>query len=373
MPYLDSVDTPDTYTAIIHAKQPWNAVFDLLRDLWIADSVTDKDKSQPTPAGTGPYMFKEYVQGDHLALVKNPNYWKQGVPYLDTITERYVADPQALLLNFESGSVDVVTTPPSRDLKRYMGDRNFKVLRSTQPTGYIGYVCNTTIAPTNNKQFRQALSYALNRQRIAQTVFQGMDDPWQLPWAPSSPAYNAAKNSFYTFDLTKAKELIAQSSVGSTPFEIEFASTFADYPDYAQVWQQDLASLGLNVTLKPLAPPEWFGNYNSVMYQGVSLVLAPGLAWNPATILLGPYTKPGRNATGFASDTYTQLVQTLQSEPDPAKLKQAYARMNDLLLDEAFHLATVATYTSMVTHPRVQGVAIDPFPIGPYNAAWLSA
>jgi ABC-type transport system substrate-binding protein len=71
---LTSVETPDPSTVIIRSDSPWPAIADYIHVMNVLDPQTSDQKL--TPIGTGPFKFQEYVQGDHLTLVKNPSYWK---------------------------------------------------------------------------------------------------------------------------------------------------------------------------------------------------------------------------------------------------------------------------------------------------------
>jgi peptide/nickel transport system substrate-binding protein len=373
IPFLDSVETPDKYTAVIHTKQPWPGVWDFLRFLWITDSEADqKEADSDRAVGTGPFVLKEYVQGDHAVLVRNDKYWQSGLPYLDQITMRFFTDPQALLVAFDSGAVDVVVNPAARDLQRYLNDPAVTVFRPSVPINYRGFVFHSQNAPTSEKLFRQALSFALDRERANQTAWQGLGTPMTLLWNSANVAYDAAKDHAQAFDLDKAKSLVQQSGVSDTSIEIEYSTNSPEDAQVAQIWQQDLAKIGVTATLKPLEQPVWFQHYNSRMYRNVSMVLAPTLAWNPATVLGGPYTKPDGNAAAFESPEWTEIVKKIQTEPDPAQQKALYVRMNDFLLDQTFHLTWGGQPLATVTPTKVHGVELKPFPTAPYNRTWIA-
>src|SRR5262249_60408550 len=99
--------------------------------------------------------------------------------------------------------------------------------------------------PPTNKQFRQALSYAMDRQRWVDTVLPGVGTPKNLPVPPSSPAFDAAKDQMYTFDLDKAKSLLQQSGVSAPQIEVVYSSVNADYGRVLQIFQADLAKIGV--------------------------------------------------------------------------------------------------------------------------------
>ncbi|MBV9326680.1 MAG: ABC transporter substrate-binding protein [Chloroflexi bacterium] len=372
-PFLDSVETPDKYTAVVKTRQPWPGVWDFLRFLWITDSEADQKQADSDRAvGTGPFVLQEYAQSDHAVLVRNDKYWQSAVPYLDQITMRFFTDPQALLVAFDSGAVDIVVNPLARDLQRYLNDQNVNVYRPSVPINYRGYVAHSKNPPTSEKTFRQALSYALDRERANQTVWQGLGTPMTLLWNSANVAYDAAKDKAYAFDLDKAKSLVQQSGVTDTSIEIEYSANSPDDAQVAQIWQQDLAKIGVNATLRSQEQAVWFQRYNTQAYKSISMVLAPTLPWNPASVLGGPYTKPDGNAAAFESPEWTDVVRRIQTEADPAQQKVLYAQMNDYLLDQAFHLTWGAQPLATITPKKVQGVELNPFPTAPYNRTWLA-
>jgi hypothetical protein len=71
--------------------------------------------------GTGPFVFQEWAQSDHIRLVKNANYWQTGQPYLDGIEYRILSDAQAMVAQLEAGAVDMILNPPWRDMGRLHG------------------------------------------------------------------------------------------------------------------------------------------------------------------------------------------------------------------------------------------------------------
>ena len=76
-----NIDTPDKYTVVLRSEIPRPLVFDNLETFNIIDQVTAEGPNGKTQAvGTGPFMLKEWAQGDHISLVKNPNYWQTGRP-----------------------------------------------------------------------------------------------------------------------------------------------------------------------------------------------------------------------------------------------------------------------------------------------------
>ena len=117
-------------------------------------------------------------------------------------------DPQAMVVSLEAGTLDLVLNPPMNDFIRLQKSGNIRRCPMPLSGSYYALVPNTTVAPLDNKQVRQALNYAIDRQRILDQVLQGIGRTENLPWAPSSPAYEPDKNTRYAFDLDKARSLL---------------------------------------------------------------------------------------------------------------------------------------------------------------------
>ena len=177
------VDTPDRYTVVLSTSRPWVEVFDTLNRVSIIDPVTLQSDGLAKPTGTGSFMFDEYAQGDHLRLVKNPYYWQPGLPHLDEVLVSIFADAQAADVALEAAALDLVSVGmPLTDLLRLQSDPTYQVLIN-QASGSTWAVCyNCTKPPTDHKLVRQALGYALDRGRIADTVWHGLEPPIVLPW-----------------------------------------------------------------------------------------------------------------------------------------------------------------------------------------------
>ena len=108
-----TIDTPDKYTITLTSDTSRPLLFDYLETFNIIDQATAEGPNGKTQAvGTGPFTLKEWVQGDRISLVKNPNYWQSGRPYLDAIEYTVLPDAQAMVAQLESGAIDMALNPP---------------------------------------------------------------------------------------------------------------------------------------------------------------------------------------------------------------------------------------------------------------------
>jgi peptide/nickel transport system substrate-binding protein len=354
---LASVETPDASTVVLKSDKPWPAAFDFFQLFNIMDSETMNGSTPgPTAGGTGPFVLAEWVQGDHLTLKRNPNYWQPGKPYLDEIQASVSPDAQANLIRFQAGSTDVTDTPPLLDTIKLMNDANYDVLVSQNPSVFLSFFFNATRPPFDRKEVRQALAYAINRQRVVDTVMQGLTKPEALPWAGSSPAYDAAKNQSYAFDLQRAQSLLAAAGATNLEFEILYTTARPEHVAMATIFQGDLATIGVNATLKSAELASYFSQVQAVSYNGMSVGSGVSSQLQPQTLLLGVYHSPVVNLSGYKNDTWAKLVDDVSSETDASKRSALYMQINDFLLDQAWNLPVTHSPNRVASHKNVHGL-----------------
>jgi peptide/nickel transport system substrate-binding protein len=254
---LDGVDTPDKYTAVVRFKQPYAGVWDFIEYFAILDPVSMQEPDGINkPVGTGPFSFAERIQGDHLKLLRNRNYWQAGKPYVDEVVAQIYADGQSMIAAFEAAALEIADNPSIPDTARLQKDTRYQVLLNPLTGGYQIMLANVSVPPTDKKLFRQALNYALDRQRIVDSVLLGLGQAQALPWGPSAPSYDSAKAKVYAFDLDKARAALQQSGATDPDLDLVYASTSAEHARIGQIYQADLAKTGVKLNLKPTEPAQ---------------------------------------------------------------------------------------------------------------------
>ncbi len=174
-------------------------------------------------------------------------------------------------------------------------------------------------------------------------------EPRALPWAKSSPAFDAQKNKAYTYDLDKAKSLMAQSGVTNAQMNIAWALAgyASEYEQLATIIQGDLAKIGIQTTLKPTDPPTFTqqGLGANPPFNGMRLSAGAFCQLREAgsEFALSRTFGYASNGAGFYDDQWTQLASGVATEPDASKRKQMYDQINDYLLDQSF-VMTITPY-----------------------------
>ncbi|MBV9582654.1 MAG: ABC transporter substrate-binding protein [Chloroflexi bacterium] len=346
-----SWEKPDKYTIILKSDQPRPGVFDFLQYLRILDKDTMEGPDATTKVvGTGAFKFVEWAPGDHFTIVKNPNYWESGHPYVDGVNVSIFRDTQAMVVAYESGALDVADLVAIPDADRLRSDGKSKLYQTHDLGQFFYATVNCGMPPMDNKLFRQGINYAIDRQRFTDSIMKGFTgEPRALPWAKSSPAFDAEKNKAYAYDLDKAKSLIAQSGVTNATFDIAWAQAgyASEYQQLATIIQGDLASIGVTTNLKPTDAAAFTqqGLGQHPPYNGMRLSAGAFCQLREAgsEFALSRTFGYANNGAGFYDDQWTQLAAGVATEPDPAKRKQMYDQINDYLLDQSF-VMTITPY-----------------------------
>jgi peptide/nickel transport system substrate-binding protein len=371
---MTEIDTPDKYTVIVKASRPWVEAFDLFEQTNIIDPITFELEGLRKPTGTGPFVFAEYAQGDHLRLTRNKHYWQSGLPYVDEVLVSIHRDAQSAVVELEAGALDLISIGlPIVDMLRLQQNPSFQVLINDRTgTSWVAYL-NCARPPTDNKLVRQALNYALDRQRMADTVWHRMVKPVTLPWSSTSPAYDSGKNLAYAFDLDKARSLLAQAGVGTAELDITWGLGPSEFTTLAQIYQADLGKIGLSATLKPLEAGAYLSMRNHIDYRGVQFAAHTLGDLKPASNSLGISYGPDRNQGNFKADAYTQLVMQVVTETDPIKQRALYARLNDYYLDQCWVLPIIPNPQRVAARAAVHGLRYDAHQALVLAEAWLNS
>ena len=131
------------------------------------------------PLGTGPFVFQKWTPGREIVLTRNPDYWEEGKPYLDGVNYQLSFNPPTALLKLERGEVDVLGDGiPVADLPRVKADPKWKEQIFSQPLVAISYMfMNVEMKPFDDVKVRQALSWAINRDKLVKLQAGPGDEP----------------------------------------------------------------------------------------------------------------------------------------------------------------------------------------------------
>ena len=174
---IDTIELIDDYTVKIKLKHPYAPFLDLVASnaLMVSPAAVEKmgnEGFQKHPVGTGPFVFETLDrQKGELVFVKNENYWRESRPYLDKIIIREIPDDQTRLFALQTGDIDYdnnVLTSNMDELRKTGNIKFVSILGKSNTIDFLTFNCQEE--PFNNKKVRQAVSYALDQETIAQFI-----------------------------------------------------------------------------------------------------------------------------------------------------------------------------------------------------------
>jgi ABC-type transport system substrate-binding protein len=263
-----------------------------------------------------------------------------------------------MALQLQGGNLDLVRTPAVDDFIQLKDDPRFQGLTHPNPGTILEIGMNAGHPPFDDKRVRQAMNYAMNRARYAETAFKGTAQPLSLPWMPSAPAYDAARSTYFAHDLDRAQALLKEAAVSGFATDIIISNAQPALNIFAQILQTDLASIGVTLNIKNVDQAVWADllvnkkpEYTGFWGGNDSLTNE-----HPAGIFTSPGWRTVNNHSNFQSDDWNQIVSTVSSETDPTKQKAAFTSMNDYLLDQCFTLAATTNPITFLASAKVRGV-----------------
>ena len=324
------------------------------------------------PIGTGPFIFQSWQPNDHFTATRNPNYWRQGLPYLDQITFKPIPDTIQRESTLKTGGVDMMISTDPGTIKRFQDQSSYQLVDTR--TGVIGeptvaYISlNTAVAPTDDIRVRQALAYALDTAALRKIFGQGITKAITGLFLPGSPYYS--ETSYPSFDLAKAKSLIsAYKADKGTP-----SLTLTTIPDprivqVSQAIQQMWTQAGCQVQINPIQQADLVTDLIVGKFQAITAyqfgTVDPDLNyvwWSTTTV--SPPGKIGLNFPRNSDPVIEQNMLTGRHTTDQAARVKAYQTVNERLATDLPYLWLQQWLFSEVADARVQNFANPTLPDG---------
>ena len=344
--HIKEVSVVDEYTLKIEAKYPFAPMVAALTHLWNRIQSPKALKASWTepmekPVGTGPFIWKEWVPGDHITLVRNEDYWGEK-PALEEIVFKIIPDDAARVIALETGEIDICYNLPPMDALRLEGNPDIDVFRGpSQRTMHIGL--NVTKGPLNDKRVRQAMNYAVNKQAIIDTILGGAGRVSDAPIAPGIFGYVSTKT--YEYDLEKAKALLTEAGYPDG-FEIMFYPAVGRYlmdVSVATAVAADLLKVGVKckVIMK-----DWASMITALVTlpedeadQEMYLIgIGPGFGdadYVTALSFQSDMAPPTFLNCGFyKNEKVDELLEAARREADPVARVNLYKEMDEIIMDE---------------------------------------
>jgi peptide/nickel transport system substrate-binding protein len=352
---VTAVDTPDALTAVFHLSKPAPYLIKALvggetpmlpKHLYEQGDPVQNPVNN-APVGTGPWVFKEWSRGSYARYERNPAYWDAPKPYLDQLIVKFVPDPAARSVLFETGQADLgYRTPVAlNDVERLRANPKLRF----EPAGNT-YSFNVTRLEFNldhpilsKAAVRQAIAHLVDRELIVKAAYYGLATVCATPIAPGLKAFSDPTPSPYKLDPKAAEALLDEAGLkrgaDRTRFRLvlDFNPSGEDQKRTADIVRSQLSRAGIAVDIRA----QDMGSFVKRVYadrefdmtiNGASNLFDPTvgvqrLYWSKNFIRGVPFS----NATHYASPECDQLLEEAAVENDPAKRIELFRRFQTLV------------------------------------------
>jgi peptide/nickel transport system substrate-binding protein len=258
---IASVEAPDAFTVVIRMKEASPSLLGMLgqrEGFMISPQAAEKFGNDlgRNPVGTGPFVFKSWTPGQRIVVEKNPDYWEQGKPYLDSVVFMLISNAAVAVPRLITREVDFVSGLSPVDV-RTLGQQKGIAFAASPGSRWLALQMIVDRPPFDNPKLRQAMAHAIDRQRLIDVVTNGQSKIADGFTPPGLWWFDKDLRS-YAYDPEKAKALIAEiGDVG----KIELALSTQPVPLYQQISQlaqEQLNAVGLNTKIQPVSVSDWY-------------------------------------------------------------------------------------------------------------------
>ena len=396
---VSRIDTPDDHTAIFHLDNP--APY-MMRSFSAYESpmvpmhlLEGQDvKSAPlanNPVGTGPFKFVEWKKGQYIRLDKNEDYWQEGLPYLDRIVGRFIPDASTRTAAMENGEVmyAAYNAIPNIDAVRLKERDDIGVTTDgysmINPMALIEF--NTIEGPFVDPAIRRAISTAIDRRFMIDTIFFGYGKPATSALSSNFKATNlhaAMPNYPETGDAAAANAMLDAAGYAKDANGVRMRAVLDIIP-YGEDWRrageylkQVMGDIGIEVELRYEDVPTWlkrvYHNYDFEMninyfYQLPDPVLGVHRHYGTNQIRQGTHFV---NSSRYSNPELDALLDSGSKEPDAAKRTATYKEVQEILAQDMpvvnlFELEFLTVYNTQLK--GAYGSAMGAY--GSFREAWL--
>jgi peptide/nickel transport system substrate-binding protein len=324
---IRSVDTNGKYGLVIKLGHPNALLPTALVDVKMSDT-TNLAALNTAGNGTGPYKIGGYTPNQTLTLVPNTHYWG-GVPCLKQITFTAEPDTTSMVTDFKAGKLDMVWQVPPTDIPAVRTSTSTFLTPSAVSGAHVWEV-DTTSPPFNNVLARQALSYAIDRKTMLQAAFFGLGTAsyGNEIISMTSLAYDKALKP-YTFNLAKAKQLFDEAGVkpGTTFTFWALAGRRDEWITMAQILQQDLQKIGLNLTIVRSDVSTWLAKFYPAGKSYPGYIIANYFSLPPDPSYAFAQVRYGSCECNWKDPAFESLADKAIGTSDPAARQKIYNEM----------------------------------------------
>jgi len=377
-PY-ERTEVVDEYTIRIHLSEPFAPLLDSLSQVYLgmaSPTAVEKwgNEYQLHQVGTGPFVFAEYVPGDHLLLRRNPDYawgppvYQHETAQVEEIEFHFFTDPPTRSPALETGEADVMGEIPPQDTARLEASPDFRIEAVPIPGVSLMSFMNTTRPPLDDLRVRQALLYGTDRQAIISTIFRDTSPVAHGPLAANTLGYEPAVRDYYPYDPAQAVALLDEASwVDSDgdgtrdrdgePLVLDlYLMGWGYMPEVGQLLAAQWAELGIEVNSQVVSFPEALEIAGAGQHHLIPFNLSGS---DPDILRKFFHSQAGFNWSKVDDTELDTWLETAARTFDRAERAALYSRVQLRVMDQAL-VIPIRDYVNLNgVSNRVQGLRFD--------------
>jgi peptide/nickel transport system substrate-binding protein len=357
---IKSVTKVDDMTIKIICDGPLSFLPSNLTTLYMGSPTAIKSEGNAgfakKPVGTGPFIFASETRGQKLVMNPNKNYWG-GAPKLNQLILRPMSDANARVAALRSGQVNWIEVAPPDNIPS-LKSAGYQITSNSYDHIWP-WIFDVAKKPWNNQLVRQAANYAINRESLVKNVLNGTADPAYQVLPRANAAYKASDN-MYSYNPAKAKQLLTEAG-----YPHGFTTTLS-YPTAGsgnmipgpmnEALQQDLAAVGIKVTLQPIDWSSMVTNIVAGKIPGGADAINSSQTFQQDTYWITLFVSGyGVNLGHYNDPKVTALLDKVKSTVDSAKREALYAQAAKIVTSDAPWLFVVNDRDARAMASNVHG------------------
>jgi peptide/nickel transport system substrate-binding protein len=351
---VDHIEAPDDHTIIFKLKEPNPGIFDNL-NLGMVPTGADPNVYKNKPIGAGAYKVVDYKPDDRVEL-EAFDQWHLGAPHIKHITLRSIPDATTRVLELRRGSVNMeVNAIPFENVAEFEKNPDFKVVKT--PGSVYQYIAFNFKDPIFAKrEVRQAIAHAIDRERIIRDIQRGYAVPTDTMF-PKGHWARAENLPTFPYDPAKAKQLLAKAGYPNG-FSFTFkTSTDAEANSRAQVIQQMLKQVGINMTIQSNETSTFLADIQKGNFQMYSLsrngIGDPDFYY---IIFYSKNTPPeGQNRGYYNNPKVDELILKGRSTFDRATRKPVYDEIQRIVAEDLPYISLYHQVNVAIMRKNIDG------------------
>lgn len=323
----------------------------------------DADFVAKNPVGTGPYKFVSWQKDSEVVLEANEDYWR-GAPAFKNLTFRVIPNQADILAALKTGEIDFVQGLTGDLAKSVENDPNVKIL-STDWIRTFFVSIDTSVEPLNIKEVRQALNYAVDKEAIIETIFNGNAKQVATIIPRENFGYDESIEP-YPYDPEKAKELLAQAGYPDG-FEITFDGVSTELTEVQAIIGY-LEAIGITVNLNVTDSATLVSNMQAKTASPLYYIGNTGWTMD-ALSNFQSYARSDRRYARGGNDELDALVDIEETTVDPEKRQEAFTEAQEILKEEAYFIYLWQQNNIIAMSPDVEFIPNKNGVLWMYNAS----